>query len=233
MRILFTLLTAILAWLLIASSTTVASDTVDVTRIASAIAPLQADQIATALQAPVPDDALPPAFNDASPLKQEDEAPYMAAGAAASVSYSMTYTPDTEPTPEAASPRPSGPGRTFNTASITYLVFEEELTTDMLADFDEIFLATVSDQDATAETQEITIADQPAWLISIETEINGIPILIDWVAVPVGKVAVLSMTMSGGTAVDRESLLADAEALSLAAITHLGTAIDQRGTLAG
>lgn len=235
MRTLIALLAGILAVAWIATPETAATPETDIPALAEAIAPLSANEIQATLHTPIPDDQLPPAFGDATAIDQDTSMMEASAlGAAGSVSFSLAYTPGEGSTPEAQTPtRTSGPNQLYSTASITYLIFDEPLAPEKLTEFDKILRDSLGDQAAEARVQEITVAGQPAYLVSGETEINGIPIILDLVAVPVGKVAVVSMTMSGGAAVDRDALLNDAEALSLAAIDHLRIAIEQRGTPAG
>ncbi|HWV25083.1 MAG TPA: hypothetical protein VNZ58_12900 [Thermomicrobiales bacterium] len=235
MRTLFAILTGTLTatWLAIAGTATAQST--DINAIAEMLAPLSPKEIQTALHAPITDDQLPAGFSGASLIGQaEAESQVAEVGATDSVTYSVLYMPGGEPTPGSQTPsRASGPARLYNTASISYLIFDESLSQEDLAGFDDMLRTMVGDQATGADVQEISVAGFPAYLISTETETNGIPIVIDWVAVPVGKVVVIGMTMSGGESVDQNALGEDANALSIAAINHLQVSIEQRGTPAG
>lgn len=235
MRTLTVLFSSILALALLSFQGTATPQDTAIPELAKILKPLPVGEIETALHAPIADDQLPTAFTDASIIDQQDATMQAAdIGAERSVTWTLAYTPGGASTPEArTTPRATGPEQVYNTASITYLVFEDNLTPEILEGFDEILRSSIGDQAADAEVQDITVAGQPAWFVSVETETNGIPIVMDWIAVPVGKVVVISMTMSGGEAVNTDALLDDTNALSLAAIGHLQASIEERGTPAG
>lgn len=235
MRTLMAIATGILAIAWITTPGAATPPATDIPAISDQIASLSPKDIQAALHSPIPDDQLPPGFSDATFLDQDDATMQTReTGATGSVTFSLVYMPEGDATPDAQAPsRTGGPGRLYNTASTTYLIFDAPLTGDALKGFEDILRAAIGDQATGAEARHITVADQQAWNITVETEINGIPIIMDWVAIPVGKVAVVSMTMSGGESVDRDALLSDAEHLSVAAIDHLRISVEQRGTPAG
>lgn len=214
-----------------------AQDDIDIPAVAESIAHLKPDQLVTSLHSPLTNDELPAPFSDATFVEPDDASIQPdVRDLLGTVTYTMTYSPGNASTPIPDKDQPSnagGPGRIYNAASVNYLIFDEQLTEGALEGFGETLRTSTGDQATDAEVQEITIKDQPAYLVSVETKTNGVPIIIDWIAVPVDKVAVVSMTMSGGEAVDRDGLRADAESLSLAAIAHLENASMPQETPAG
>jgi hypothetical protein len=69
--------------------------------------------------------------------------------------------------------------------------------------------------------EEITINDAPAILISTMTTVNAVEIHTQWIAVPVGNVAVVGMVMLGADAFNEETFIAENEALVLSGIAYL------------
>lgn len=215
-----------------------AQSPINIPDIADHLATVDSNALSTSLQQPMANDALPAGFADAIPADSgdalspskfpEDQQPV------AMVSYSLTYAPGGGATPEAGATPPSGgPERIYNNAAIYYLLFDETQDPEDMDRVDAILRTVVGDLAAGEETRQITIADTTANLISIETELNGVPLMMDWIAVPVGNVLVISMTMAGGEAADSPQAQADAEALVSAAITHLGSAAENATTPAG
>lgn len=238
MRTLLALFTCLLGVTLAMAPVAYAQDDVDIAAVAEKISGLEPEALIAALHDPMEDDALPEAFSaahfvdpmDASAGIDESEMNDIVG----SVTYALTYQPAAPATPSPqASPRTGGPERIYNLASVHYLIFEQPLDATTMESFDETLRNSIGDQAVNAEVEEITIQDTASYRISIETETNGIPIVIEWVAIPIGNVAVVSMTMTGGEAVDIGALQADAEALALASAEHLGTAAENRTTPAG
>lgn len=146
-------------------------------------------------------------------------------GIIGTAAYSLVYEPGGVPaTPGAApvaSPQASGPVRLYSVASLHYVVFDHEISPDALTDLNSALKAAIGDEAAESEIHEVTVNDTTAYRFAMETTINDVTIYAEWLAIPVGNVAVVSMTMSGGEDVDLETLAADAEALALTGIAHL------------
>jgi hypothetical protein len=241
MRILLAILTGLLGVTLVMAPVVHAQSDVDISMVAETVADLEPAVLIAALEDPMADDALPSQFSDAA-LIDPAEAGAGSAGldndgvedSVGTVTYGLTYQPEAPATPSVqASPRAGGPERIYNLASVHYMIFDHQLDASALEQFDETLRESIGDQAVDSEVQQITIQDTPAYLISIETEINGIPIVMEWTAIPVDTVAVVSMTMTGGETVDIEALQSDSEALALASVAHLGSAVENRTTPAG
>lgn len=231
MRTMLAVLICMLAVTLAVSPIAGAQSDVDVPAVAQTVTGVDPDALLAALHQPMANDDLPAQFSDATYVEQETQASDAIAGA---VTYTLTYMPGPEASPSPqASPVQRGPERIFNLASVQYLVFDHELDAAALEQFDDVLRGFIGDQAANADVETITVQDAPAYRISIETETNGIPIIIEWVAIPVGTVAVMSMTMTSGETIDIASLQADAEVLAIASVGHLGSAVEHRTTPAG
>lgn len=239
MRLMMAIVTMLMTMQLFVSHDVYGQEDVDIQAVIQNISGLDPDILIAALQTPMPNDALPSRFVDATLVDPDevgessgsDEDMNVSVG---SVTYSLTYQhSQAETSPVQATPPVGGPNRLYNLASVQYLVFDKDLDAAALEQFDETLRVFVGDQAAGADVQHITVQDSPAFLISIETETNGIPIVIEWLAIPVGTVAVVGMTMTGGDNVDTVELTADAQALTLASVAHLDMAVKNRTAPAG
>lgn len=231
MRILVTVAALILA-LATAFGPASAQDEVDIAAVASAALEQDPQQILARLRNAPPTVELPPAFSeptyiDPSTLSgstggiNEDTV----SGIVGTSVYSLVYEPGGVPaTPGAApvaSPQSRGPVRLYSVSSLHYVVFDHEISPDALTDLNSALKAAIGDEAAASEIHEVTVNDTTAYRFAMETTINDVTIFAEWLAIPVGNVAVITMTMSGGEDVDLETLAADAEALALTGIAHL------------
>ena len=233
MRTLLATLTCILGFLVAATPIVDAQSSVDIPSIEQKVMGVSPDALVAALHTPMPNEDLPQQFSGATYV--EPTSPRAGTESViGSVTYTLTYEPTPGGTPSSqASPRASGPERIFNLASVQYLIFEHQLDAAALEHFDDVLRSTIGDQAVNADVETISIQGRTAYRISIETETNGIPIVIEWVAIPVGLVAVVGMTMTSGETIDIVALQADAEALTVAGVGHLGSAVEHHSAPAG
>lgn len=220
-----------------------AQDAIDIPSIAEIVLERDAESLVPALKAPIDEEGLPAAFSNAEyvdPASVSGDTGNIARGSMGdvigTVMYSIDYQPvmgaSASPSP-VASPAAGGPASIYNTASLNYLVYGDEVNPESLEGLGEVLLSTIGDQAAEVEVSEITIDDTIAYVITISTVTNGIEVVMQWVAIPVGNVAVISMAMSGGVNVDVDALRKDALALAIAGTRHLGAAAQDESQPAG
>lgn len=242
MRTLLALLTCLLAAMLLAVPGIAAQDDIDITAIAETVLTRDAESLVRALQTPMVAEELPAAFSDAEyvepesiPGNTDDLVGDEMGDIIGTVMYSVAYEPGggaPSPVPS-ASPQAGGPVRIYSTASLNYVVYADEINPEMLESLGEAVLATLGDPAADMEVDEIVIDETTAYVITITTVTNGVELVMQWFAIPVGNVAVISMAMSGGIAVDVEVLREDARALALAGAQHLGAVAEDESQPAG
>ncbi len=220
-----------------------AQEDIDIPSIAETVLERDPESLVPALKAPMNADDLPPAFSNAEYVDPGSVPGNTGniAGAAmgeviGTVMYSIDYQPGTgasaSPSP-GASPAAGGPASIYTTASLNYLVYGEEINAESLEGLGKVLLDTIGDQAADVEVSEITIDDTVTYVITISTLTNGIEVVMQWVAIPVGNVAVMGMVMSGGVNVDVDALWEDALALAIAGTRHLGAAAQDESQPAG
>jgi hypothetical protein len=220
-----------------------AQDDIDIPSIAEAVLERDAESLVPALQTPMDAGDLPPTFSNAEyvdsgsvPGDTGNIAGETMGDVIGTVMYSIDYQPGTgasaSPSP-VASPAAGGPASIYTTASLNYVVYGEEINPESLEGLDEVLLDTIGDQAAEVEVSESAIDDTVAYVITISTLTNGIQVVMQWVAVPVGNVAVISMAMSGGVNVDVDALREDALALAIAGTRYLGAAAQDESQPAG
>lgn len=235
MRLLLSLLALLFGTTIATAPLASAQDSPDIAAVAADVMDSDPAGLLSDLETPIPADLLPEGFTEASyvdpdavsgasPAIDEETAP----GVIGTTSYSVIYQQSTGggspvSSPEAApSPQASGPTNLYSTAGLHFVAFDHEFDASTLEDFDQAIMATTGQQATDMEIEEISINDTPAYRFTIQTEINAVPVYMQWVAIPVGNIAVLGMVMLGGQDVDLDALAADAEALALAGIVHLG-----------
>lgn len=236
MRILLTVVAIVITLSLAVAPASAGQHDVDIATIGTRTLEQDPQEILARLQKAPPANDLPspfsePAYIDPSTMSGTstgiDESSL--AGIVGTALYSFVYEPGGIPaTPGAApvaSPQAGGPVRLYSVSSLHYVVFDHEVSPDALIDLNAALKTTLGDEAAASEVHEVTINDTPAYRFAMDTEINDVPIHAEWIAIPVGSVAVISMAMSGGEDVDLETLAADAEALALTGIGHLDTVI--------
>lgn len=243
MRLLPVLLTCLLGAVLLHAPIVAAQDDVDIPAIADRVLARDPESLVQALRLPMANEDLPAPFTRADYVDPESvsgDAANIAGDemgdVVGNVMYSVAYKPDesasASPSP-VASPIAGGPASIYTTASLNYLVYDHALNPETLENFDQVVLDALGDQAADAEVKEIAIGETTAYVITVATITNGIELIMQWIAIPVGNVAVVSMAMSGGVAVDRDELRADAEALALAGTRHLGAVAEDESQPAG
>jgi|GEM_PF-3432497 len=238
MRPLLHILVAATGAMLLLAPVASAQSSIDIPEIASHLAATDTNALISSLQKPMANDTLPTGFADAIKVDSGDAIPPSSfpedQQPLAIVSYSLTYSPGGGATPEAgATPPAGGPERIYNNAAVYYVLFDQPRDPENMDQVDAILRTVVGDLAVDEDTRHITIADTTAALISIENELNGVPLIMDWIALPVGNVVVISMTMAGGEAADNPQAQADAEALISAALIHLDSAAENATTPAG
>lgn len=235
MRLILSLMALLFGAMVVAAPVVTAQGAPDIAAVAADVTDSDPERLLNALETPIPVDLLPAGFAEATYVDPEavsgaspaiDEG--TSAGVIGTTSYSVIYqqqpgegTPTSSPQ-AMASPEATGPTNLYSTAGLHYVVFDHAFDAGTLEDFDQAIRATIGQQAADMEVEEITIGDTPAYRFTIQTEINAVPVFMQWVAIPVGNVAVLGMVMLGGQDVDVDALAADAQALALAGIVHLG-----------
>ena len=242
MRTLLALLTCLLAAMLLAAPGITAQDNVDLPSIAETVLTRDAESLVHALQTPMAAGELPASFSDAEyvepesiPGNTDDLVGDEIGNVIGTVMYSVAYEPggDTPSPVPSPSPQVGGPARIYSTASLNYVIYEDKLNPERLESLGEAVLATLGDPAADMEVQEIAINETTAYVITITTVTNGVELIMQWFAIPVGNVAVISMVMSGGVKVDVEALREDAQALALAGAQYLGAVAEDESQPAG
>ena len=220
-----------------------AQDDIDIPSIAEAVLERDAKSLVPVLQTPLDAGDLPAAFSNAEyvdpgsvPGDTGNIAGEMMGDVIGTVMYSIDYQPGTgapaSPSP-GASPAAGGPASIYTTASLNYLVYGKEINAESLQGLGEVLLDTIGDQAAEVEVWQTAIGDTAAYVITISTLTNGIEVIMQWVAIPVGNVAVIGMAMSGGVNVDVDALRQDALALARAGVGHLGAVAQDESQPAG
>lgn len=241
MRSFIAFLILLLGGMLVTAPVLRAQDSVDIAAIAEVVSSRDPELLAAALETPMADDTLPAGFSLAELIDPESLSTSTASvtsgdveGLVAPVMYSISYQPtDGESATPLASPVAGGPARIYNTGSMNYLIFDHDLSEETPEAFGQMLTDALGDQGAAAEVQEVALSNTTAYMASISTEINGVQVVMQWVAVPVGNVAVIGMAMSGGVSVDTEALQRDAQALTVAGVRHLGAVAEANEEPAG
>lgn len=243
MRLLPVLLACLLGAMNLLAPIVAAQDDVDIPAIAETVLARDPEALVQALRIPMTNEHLPAPFSGAEYVDPES-VPGDAASIAGdemgdvvgNVMYSVAYKPDenasASPSP-VASPIAGGPASIYTTASLNYLVYDHALNPETLESFDQVVIDALGDQAADAEVKQISIGETTAYLITITTMTNGIELVMQWNAIPVGNVAVVSMAMSGGVAVESDELRTHAQALALAGARHLGAVAEDESQPAG
>jgi hypothetical protein len=109
---------------------------------------------------------------------------------------------------------------------LTYIVTDEEITSDDLDDFEEGAGGGFEGEAAGSEgsVDRITVGDTDAVLITVSTEESGVTAVVQIVALPVGNTMVIgTVVVADQGEVLPDDVLPFAEELTLAGASHLGT----------
>ena len=218
-----------------ASPLAMAQSEVDIAEVSEAVTAADPQSLLEGLRTPMADDELPAGFSEAEfadPEEATAEEGVVPAedleGAVGSVAYVLSYSPDGGATPSATPTADLG-ALSFGFASPNYVVLEDEITSEDLADFREGAeqgLAGEATPEAAgsnaASVEEITVDGADAVLLTYTIEEAGVQSVVQMVAVPVGNVLVMSMVVLAAQDVDAAAIRTDAEALVLSGVEHLG-----------
>jgi hypothetical protein len=216
-------------------SVTLAQEPLDIDAVAGQVTSVDSEQLLMGLNTPIPDEFLSGPFSGAKPMSAEllsqqratfDEALDNITG---STIYTVAYSPELsspETSPDgtsspSASPSARSPQAVFSSSTLTYLVSANPIDTSDMASFGTRMQAAMGSEAQQGTVEEITLNDAPAVLISTMTTVNAVEIHTQWIAVPVGNVAVVGMVMLGADAFNEETFVAENEALVLSGIAYL------------
>jgi hypothetical protein len=214
-----------------AAPVAMAQDDIDLESISETVMDADSQKLITAMETPMADDDLPAGFSDATYTDPEaatgDEGVLPASdleGAEGSVAYMVDWDPTSaEGTPEATA-SPVDDAFAVRIATLNYVFFDQEITSDDLDDFKteaEKSLQSEGGADASVDTVQFNGTD--AVLLTYEINEDDIVSIVQMLAVPVGNTMVISMVVEAGTDVDAEAVLGASEELALAGARHLGT----------
>jgi hypothetical protein len=212
---------------------------VDIEQVSETVLGADADALLTSLETPMADDALPAGFSEATFAAPGEAAADEGVlptedleGTVGTVAYTVSYDPAASGSPEAEAETDDSAstpalddlsGLSFGFASLNYVVFEDELTSDDLEDFKAGAEEGIAQEDeGTATVEDITVGDTDAVLLTYVIEEEGVQSVVQMVAIPVGNVMVMSMTVLAAETVDADQLRVASEDLALAGIDHLG-----------
>lgn len=119
----------------------------------------------------------------------------------------------------------------LSTAVITYMVSEQEITEDALADFANGVEEGLTD-DPTMEgvVEQVELYDSEAVLTTLTLEQEGIFVVVQMLAIPVGSTMVVGTLLTADqTEVDPTDILPLTEDLTVAGVEYLGTAAEAAG----
>ena len=119
----------------------------------------------------------------------------------------------------------------LSTAVITYMVTEEEITEDDLADFaDGVEEGLADDPTMEGTVEQVELFDSEAVLSTLTLEQDGIFVVVQMLAIPVGSTMVVGTLLSADqTEVDSTDILPLTEDLTVAGVEYLGTAAEAAG----
>lgn len=235
MRTFVAMLSLIVCSWLVVTPLAIAQESPDIQAITQAVLQNDPDALLLALNAPIDDVELPDPFSgarltDPNPGEGDTISAEDLTGGIGNIMYSVTYSP-TMPgngTPM-ASPAANQAGTVYNAASLNYIVLDHELDDASREEFATAAQAALEGNMGQTQVETITIDDTEALLISTSSTANGLEIVIQWIAIPVGTVMVISQLMLGGEQVDIAELQALTESLALAGVNHLGMIVGPKG----
>ncbi len=210
---------------------------VDIEQVSETVLSADTDALLTGLETPMDDEALPEGFSEAAFAAPGDATAEEGVlptedleGTLGTIAYTVSYDPSASGSPEAETDDSASTpalddlsGLSFGFASLNYIVFEDELTSDDLEDFKSGAEEGIASEDeGTATVEDITVGDTDAVLLTYVIEEEGVQSVVQMVAVPVGNVMVMSMTVLAAETVDADQLRVASEDLALAGIDHLG-----------
>lgn len=208
----------------VAAPATMAQVDVDIDQVAEATLDADLDTLIADMETPMADEDLPEGFSGAMYMPPEEASSDMGAipaddleGSEGSIAYMVDYAPGGGmATPDAAA-------MSIGLGSVNYVFVDEEITEDDLEDFRKgAEEGIASEEEGTASVEEIEIDGTPAVLLTYVIEEQGATSVVQMIAVPVGNTMVMSMAVHAAASVDEDAVYADAEALVLASIAHLG-----------
>jgi hypothetical protein len=119
----------------------------------------------------------------------------------------------------------------LSTAVITYMVTEQEITEDDLEDFANGIEEGLGDDPSMEGTvEQVELFDSEAVLSTLTLEQDGIFVVVQMLAIPVGNTMVVGTLLTADeTEVDQSDLLPLTEDLTVAGVEYLGTAAEAAG----
>jgi hypothetical protein len=226
MRKFFLLLAMIASLSFAAGPIAMAQDDVDLDSVSEIVMGADSQALLTELETPMADEDLPAGFSNATYVDPEtasgDEGVLPASdleGAEGSVAYMVDWDPTSvEGTPEVAA-SPAADGFAIRIATLNYVVFDQEITSDDLDSFKtevENGLGTEANAESMVETVEVNGTD--AVLLTYQINEDDLQSIVQMVALPVGNTMV-----EAGAEVDADALQTASEELALSGASYLGT----------
>lgn len=114
---------------------------------------------------------------------------------------------------------------------LTYIVVEDEITSDDLDDFAEGIESGLGDSEAAGYTEatveEVSVNGGDAILVTLGMEASGMTAVVQMLAIPVGNTMVISTVLSvGEEAIDSADLTPITAELAVAGVAYLGSAAE-------
>lgn len=235
MRTLLAVLSLIVCSGFVAAPIASAQESLDIEAVAKMVLARDPEDILLALNSAIVDEQLPDAFSgptltDLAPGEGNTVSAEDLTGGIGNVMYTVTYTPPASPDASpTASPAANRGGVIYNAASLNYIVLDHEIDDTTLAEFDSAARTTVGSSPEQTQVETITVGNTNGYLISTSSIANGLQVIIQWIAIPVGTVMVVSQLMIGGEQVDVATLQTMNESLAFAGVQHLGMITGPRG----
>lgn len=235
MRTLAALLSIVVCSGLLAAPVATAQDSPAIQAVTEMVLAHDPEALLLELNTPLPDDQLPDGFinatlTDPNPLEGDTVSADDLEGGIGNVMYTVRYDHalDQGSTP-VASPTAQRSGPMYNAASLNYIVLDREFDDHAMEEFEAAALETLGGNAQRTEVETITVGGVDAHMITTFSTTNGLQVIIQWIAIPVGTVMVISQLLLGGERVDTDAMRSMNESFALAGVSHLQAAVDPAG----
>jgi hypothetical protein len=208
-----------------------AQDDIDLTSISETVLDADLQTLITALETPMANEELPAGFSNATYMDPEtatgNEGVLPSSeleGSEGSVAYMVEWDPaNVDGTPEADA-SPTAEGFSIRIATLNYVFFDDEISSDDLDDFKaEVEKSLQTEEGAESSVETVEMSGSDAVLLTYQIDDGNVQSIVQMVALPVGNTMVISMIVEAGSEVDAEALQTASEELALSGATYLGT----------
>lgn len=181
------------------------------------------------LGAPIERKFLPIGFTDASPLDPSLQAQELEAFRAAGMetligvhTFNVSLEQDSAGAPSlSASPAASVNPDLYESGTISYLVFEQPIDAATLGEFETQFIAAIGQGAGQESVEEIPFDDSVALRLQSSSEVNGVPMHMQWLVIPIGNVVAITSVVSASDTLDNAAFSLVNERLAASAIQWL------------